>query len=83
MCAHVFLQNLGLVALVIADGTSVGSLLRVRADVLLEVAAPCTRKAAVAAGEWLLTGVRAHVVAQVSRMHSLQQLTESFTKPYD
>lgn len=70
---HVFLQNLGLVALVITDNAHVGSLLRVCADVLLEVAAPRTGKAAIAAGERLLAGVCAHVVAQVPSMHSLQE----------
>lgn len=68
---HVFLEDLGLVALVITDGAGVGSLLRVSADVLLEVAAPCTRKAAVAAGKRLLASVCAHVVAEMPSVHSL------------
>lgn len=66
-----FLQDLGLVALVITDSAHVGSLLRVSADVLLEVAAPRTRKAAVAAGKRLLAGVCTHVVAEMPGVHSL------------
>lgn len=68
---HVFLQDLGLVALVITDGAGVGSLLRVSADVLLKIAAPRTRKAAVAAGKRLLASVCAHVVAEMPSVHSL------------